>query len=170
MSHDNGFNKAKINIYMVVIFVGLFILALMPFFFRASKVIKNPSEFNKYKEQRREYVMVEARVRDVSPELLSFIKVGDVQKDQNGEEILKIVSMKIVPLFEGRISFNGGNYVDIVTNKKDLYLTLKVRCHKVGNGIIEHSTNADLIMGIGFGIRISNYTICAEITKIGDIL
>jgi hypothetical protein len=150
--------------YRVVFVMSACLIALSPLVFYWSKALRNPKEF---KLQEKRYVTVDVRVRDISQAVLSQVKVGDIQKDYNWEESVRIEAvLKTEPQIAGRISLNGGGYADIVSGKRDLYLRLKMRYAKVGMDMLFYPGTTRLKVGRVLEIEFPNYVIYVEIINI----
>jgi len=154
----------KQKIYTIVFIVSVIAIALLPLFFYLSKAAKNPGEF---KYQQKNYATIEIKVSDISPEVLSLVKAGDIQKDYNGEENARIVSIsRTEPQVAGKIAFNGADYIDFISGKKDLYAALRIRYDEVGDKIVLHPTTTMLKVGNRILFEFDDYFLNGEVIKI----
>lgn len=157
--------KGKVSrLYIPAFLMLISVSVVLPIFFYLSKVTKNPERFDVIK---RNYLAMEIRVSDISPEILPLVKVGDIQKDYNGEENIKIESIiKVVPQITGRISISGTDYVDMVSAKKDMYVRLKIRYNMVDDKLALHPTMIILKIGKKLVFEFEDYCLDGEIIKI----
>lgn len=159
------------RIYKIGFFILLLAVIIIPLCFSLFKFAKNPSEF---KKESKRYAKIEA-LATVPKSVSDRMKVGDIQYDQNGEEMVKLLSLSDPqPHVTGHASFNGGNYVDIVEpSSEDRTAIFEVRYNKVGDCLYTHSSG--IPMGLNYLIVFStkDYTVNCHITKIikvdGDV-
>ena len=154
------------RLYLIALFGILFIVALTPMFFYYSKFTENPNEF---KESPKNFIMLEGTAV-ISPEVLPYIKVGDLQYDHNGEETARIISvLGAKPWVVGKASFNGGDHVDIVDpNKKVIALAIKIRYDKVGDDLWLHAGNRLLKVGKRLELKFPKYYIMFHIIEMRE--
>lgn len=135
----------KVRHYLFIIFIGIFTLTLLPLLFYVPKFVKNPSVFEPVNAK---YMTIEVGTRVMIPQEIELIHVGDVSRDQNGEDVARIVSiLKIEPGIVGTALLEGGKRVRIISEKKVVKLLLKVRYDNIDNLTMLHSLNGQLIIG-----------------------
>ncbi len=160
--------KAGSALNNAVFFVLLLILVLSPLVFYLSKSTRNPSEF---RPEEKRYVTLEAKVRDVAPEVLSRVKVGDIQKDDNGQENVRIIAvLKAEPALAGEVSLDGGPRIQVSSGQKDLYLLLRARFMMSGSRMLLNPTTCMLKAGRRLDLEFPGYWLYVEIIKVNEPL
>lgn len=166
MSPKEMFKGKRLNFYTISLTIVLFIIALAPLFFYWSGHTKNPREFMIAEKK---YLAIELKVFNIPPEYLSAIEIGDSERDNNGEEVVKIISvLKVEPRILGKFITDGAGYTDISSVNSDITLLLKVRYNEIMGRMMPYSTtDVELKAGNFFSFKTSkNILLSGAIMKV----
>lgn len=139
------FTDKKARYYLFIIFIGIFILMLLPLLFYMLKFVKNPSVFEPVSAK---YMTIEVETKAMIPQKIKLIHVGDVYRNQNGEEIARIISiLKTEPGIVGTALLEGGKRVRIISEKKVVKLLLKIQYDNIEDVVMLRSVCGEPIVG-----------------------
>lgn len=160
------FKGKRLNIYAIFLAIVLFIIALAPLFFYQFGHMKNPREFM---IPEKKYLAIEFKAFNIPPEYLSAIEIGDSERDNNGEEIVEIISVeKVEPKILGRFASGDNKYTEILGANSDIIFLLKVRYNEIMGRMMPYSTtDVELKAGNFFSFKTSkNMLLSGRIMKV----